>query len=127
MIGGVDTALVGPVLGGDLDVLLRAARAVWPLAIVESDDGTVVKKIGEALRLRWDAPCEFFIYENRAAYESWSAHGLTDGSANKIVTVMVEPDCISFVVGDDDGPTASIVRETVDALTKNRWFALAAA
>ncbi len=121
MIGGYDTVLPGLVLGEDLDFLLRATRAAWPQAVVESDGGTV-SKIGDALRLRWDAPCEFFIYEHRAAYESWAAHGLTDENANTIITVMVEPDCVSFVADVATGPAAAVVREALESLEKNRRF-----
>jgi hypothetical protein len=126
MIGGVDIALPGPVLAGDMDVLLRAARAEWPRAVVEDGDGTIVVQIGDALRRPWDVPCEVFIYEDREAYESWTAHGLTEQNANTIVSVMVERDCISFVVGDSIGPTASIVAQTIYAVRNNRWLALAA-
>ena len=126
MIGGVDIAFTGTVLDGDIDVLLRAARAVWPAAFVESGDGSFAAPVGKTFRVQWPVPSEAFIYESRAAYESWTGSGLTDENANKMVAFTIEADCISFVVNDEGGATAAIVRDMIESVRENRWLALAA-
>jgi hypothetical protein len=126
MIGGVDIPFTGTVLDGDVDVLLRAARAAWPHAFVESGDGTFAEPIGRAVRVRWSAPAEMFVYESPEAYASWTASGLTEENADKMVAVTLEADCISFVVNDEGGTTGAIVRDMVESVRENRWLALAA-
>lgn len=123
MIGGVDFPLSGPVVADDMDVLLRGARAEWPEAVVEDGAGNFVVVIDAALRMRWSIPSEAFIYENRAAYESWTACGLTHQNAHQMVSVSLESDCISFVVSDLAAPSASIVAGMVEGVEKNRWLA----
>ncbi len=94
--------------------------------MVESSDGTVLLPVGTALRQRWPVPSEVFIYKTRAAYESWTALGLTDENADEMVAVTVEPDCTSFVVSKPDAPSGAIVDEMIEAVMSNRRFALAA-
>ncbi len=126
MIGGVDIPLSGSVLACDMDILLRGARAAWPNAVVENGVGTVVAPIDAALRIRWSIPFEAFIYEDRAAYRSWTECGLTHENAHQMVSISVESDCISFVVSDLAAPSASIVDGMVEGVERNRWLARAA-
>jgi hypothetical protein len=126
MIGGVDIAFTGTVLNGDIDVLLRAARAAWPRAFVETGDGSFAAPVGDTFRVQWPVPSEVFIYESRAAYESWTASGLTDDNARKMVALTLEADCISFVVNEEGGATAAIARDMIESVRENRWLALAA-
>lgn len=125
MIGGHDVSLLGTVHPGDADVLLRASRAAWPKSVVESGDGSIVVPVGQALRLQWPVPSEVFVYETHAAYESWTASGLTTENATHMVAITIENDCISFVVNAATGPTTSLVEEMIQALKENRWLALA--
>ena len=127
ILGGFDIELAGAVIAGnDMNVVLRSLRGAWPQAIVETSDGTSVITIATAITQRWSAPCEVFIYEHRASYESWTANGLTVENANEMIAVAVESDGMSFVVNDPNAPTVILVRELMDAVTQNRWLALAA-
>jgi hypothetical protein len=125
MIGGYDVLLPGLVLPDDMDVLLRASRAAWPSAMVESGDGQTLLTVGEALRVRWPISGEVFIYKTRGAYASWTASGLTDENANEMVAITLEQDCIAFVVSDAAAPTSTMVDEMIEAVKENRWLALA--
>jgi hypothetical protein len=71
-------------------------------------------------------PCEVFIYEHRAAYDSWTASGLTEANAHQMISVALESDGIAFVVNDAEAPTVTLVGELMDAVKNNRWLALAA-
>jgi hypothetical protein len=77
--------------------------------------------------MEWPTPSEAFIYESHAAYESWTASGLTHANADKMLAVTLEHDCISFVVNDRLGTTAAIVGDMMDSVRENRWLALALA
>ena len=112
-------------LDGDVDLILRAARAAWPCGFVETGDGSFKANVGAAFRKAWAVPSELFIYEDFAAYDSWTAHGLTDDNATKMVAVTFDADCISFVVNDKGGPTAATVAAIIDAIRENRWRWLA--
>ena len=127
MIGGIDIMFEGRVAPDDFDVILRIARAFWSSAFVESGDGTIAVGIGAALRTPWAIPCELFLYENRAAYASWTADGLTDQNADQLISVSVEEDCISFVVSGEKTPSHELAAAIIDALRRNRWLALAPA
>jgi len=120
MIGGHDVSLTGPVLRDDMEVLLRAARAAWPSAVLESGDGETQMPIGEAIRHQTAMPSEVFLYKNRGAYESWTASGLTEENAEEMVAITAETDCLSFVLNDPAASTGSIVTEMIEAVRENR-------
>lgn len=43
-----------------------------------------------------------------------------------MLAVTLDTDCISFVVNEEGGATAAIVRDMIDSVRQNRWLALAA-
>jgi len=108
MIGGTDVSLRVQPARDNFDKLIRAARAVWPNGIIESDDGNHTYQ--EALRKRWSAPCEMFIYKTAKAQKSWTKFGLTKSNANQIVTVDIKSDEISFVVNEKDSESHAVIQ-----------------
>jgi hypothetical protein len=119
MIGGYDILFGGHVQRGDVDVLLRCVRAFWPSAYVESGDGSLTSPAAEFLR-REDLPSEFYIYEDRAAFEHWSAEGLTDDNAARMISVTIDGQGISFVVNAPGGVTAQLVADVTFNIRENR-------
>lgn len=75
MIGGVDIAFTGTVLDGDMDVLLRAARAAWPRAFVETGDASFAAPVGDTFRVQWPVPTEAFVTSRTLR----TSHGLPLG------------------------------------------------
>ena len=122
MIGGVDLAFPGAVLEGDLDAILRATRASWPRAFVESSDGSFAAPVEEALRRWWPIESEIFVYDSREAYESWTASGLTDENAEKMIAITVDAEYIAFVVSSERGATAAMARELMESVRYKRWL-----
>jgi len=120
MIGGYDIQEIGHVSGEDVDLFLRSVRTQWPDGVVETADGTSTMSIREGLRIHWNPPCEFFLYESRASYEAWTRDGFTEEYSASMVSVSVEPDCIAFVVNMPDSRSHNLVVQSIDAIRRNR-------
>jgi hypothetical protein len=127
MIGGYDVFESGSTSNVDLDVLLRCVRAEWPNGVLEVADGSTTMSIREGLKRRWDAPCEFFLYESRTSYDAWTRDGFTDEHSSSMLSVTVEPDGIAFVVDAKDSRSHQLVAQATDAIRNNRRTLLKAA
>src|SRR4051812_40988117 len=115
MIGGFDQTLVGAVSSGEIAQILRLIAGAWPDFVVEPADGTEVFKGGDDRTRLWTVPCELFVYDSRAAYESWTTDGLTDDNAARMISINAEADAISFVVDAPGSETGRHVSMLIEA------------
>ena len=120
MIGGFDRILGGETSEYEIDRILRLVGVFWPRCVVESGEGSRVAEGSDAAARGWSIPCEIFIYESRDAFASWTAHGLTDDNAAKMVAITVEPDAMSFVVNAEESETARLVSVVIEAVRELR-------
>jgi hypothetical protein len=106
-ISGVDVELLGNPSRDDIDLLIRAARAVWPKCIIEED--RKVYTCRQAIHRHWPIPCEMFIYKTMDTLKSWTESGLTELNANELLSVQVQKDGMFFVVNSKGSAPFSII------------------
>lgn len=116
-IGGVDLVLPGAPTHRDFKTLLRALQERWPDAIVEAD---VILPVENAIEHDWGLQEDLFLFENQAAYASWTAHGMTNDNEDQLIAVTFHRDVIIFVVSDADTPSYEVVQELMAAVRRTR-------
>ena len=120
MIGGIDLYLKGRTHYNDADLIVRFIRWYWKKAIIDVPgvyNPTPIWNPGLFPVKKGD---EFFIYANLDAYESWTEHGRTTKNANDLIFIIVESDCISFVVDNSISGTFFLVKELRKSIRRNR-------
>jgi hypothetical protein len=120
MIGGFDIELLGRTSAEDIDLALRALRAVWPVGVVENGDGDLVMPLKGAAGRTWRIPCELFVYADHTSYASWTELGLTDENAAEMIAITVTPDGIFFVVNEPRSASHLLATHLIDAIRNHR-------
>src|SRR4051794_17965669 len=116
MIGGFDRTLVGRSSRDDIGLMFRLISERWPDFVVELADGSAVLDGRDDALRTLSVPSEFFVYESKGSYDSWTARGLTQENAERMISVTVERDAISFVVNAADSETARQVSVLIRAI-----------
>jgi hypothetical protein len=119
MIGGRDFVLPGPAGQEEFSLLRDSLLAWWPDAFFEDANSEFVASLAEA---RERLP-EFFVYRNRDAYESWTAHGANAQNASDMIHVILRDQDITLVADYGDEPRTSKICEEIDeAIRSFRMF-----
>jgi hypothetical protein len=103
----------------DADLVLWTMRNEWPNGLVQAGDSTEALPF-PSIRFPIKGPVELIIYRDAAAFESWRLDGATPENQNTMMHLLVGPDSLTIVVDREDSPLASLAREMIELLTRDR-------
>lgn len=115
MIGGRDFVLPGPGGQQEFGLLRNSLLAWWPDAILEDANSELIASLRE---VRKELP-EFFVYRNRDAYESWTAHGANAQNASDMIHVILRPQDITLVTDYGDELRATKICQEIDEAVRS--------
>jgi hypothetical protein len=92
---------------------------------VQAVDSLEALTFGE-LRFPIVAPAEFMVYRDEAALAAWQAHGATPENQATMMHVIIASDSATIVVDDDGSDLATIARELLESVPRNRIILQAA-
>ncbi len=118
MIGGTDLIASGTT-PQDADLILWTMRTQWPDGLVQAGDSTEALPF-RSIRFPIKGPIEFMIYRDAAAFDSWRVNGATPQNQEAMMHLLVGPASITIVVDREDSPLASLAREMLESLAKDR-------
>ncbi|HBQ18559.1 MAG: hypothetical protein RLO52_07940 [Sandaracinaceae bacterium] len=109
MIGGHDVVMEGPTEPGELRLILRGLRSVWPDGVVEDVETGEQRPLADPAGWQLGST-EVLVYRDRPSLESWEARGQTEDNAEAMVHVIFLPKSITWIV-DDEGQLVEMVEE----------------
>ena len=118
MIGGTDLVINGTV-PQDADLILWTMRNEWPNGLVQAGESLEALPF-RRIRFPIKGPVELIIYRDAVAFDSWRMNGATLENQGAMIHLLVGPDSITIVVDREDPPLASLAREMLESLTRNR-------
>lgn len=125
MIGGEDIILFGQTMPQDADLILRVMRSHWPDARVQAVDSAEALPFSK-IHFPIAGPAEFIVYRDGESFEQWRVHGATLENRDTMVHIIVAHDSATIVVDNEESALASLAREMLESLPRNR-ITLAAA
>jgi hypothetical protein len=125
MIGGADIVLFAPTMPQDADLILRSLRTEWPNARVQAVDSAEAVPFRQ-VHFPIVGPAEFIVYRDKESFDSWQLLGATAENQSTMIHVIIAPESATIVVDRPDSPLASLAREMLESLSRNR-ITLAAA
>lgn len=102
-----------------IDLFLRHVQVKWPDAVFETEvhpnEDERLQPLQVAIKNGCKIPEELFVYQNRAAAESWDKLGCTNENNEQLILAGIEDEAIHFTVGSPDGPTGKLIDEVIAA------------
>ena len=119
MIGGTDIVLLGPTMPQDADLILRTVRMEWPHALIQAVDSSEAIPFRD-VRFPVTGPVELIIYRDAASLEAWRSRGATPENQDAMMHLIITAECATIVVDREDSALASLAREMLESLSRNR-------
>jgi len=114
-IGGSDTVIDGAPALGEGRFIVTWLKSKWPALLVEDVDADAP--------VAHDAPsvgqmAEFFVYESRKAFETWTASGRTDQNDDSMIHVLLGDTSTTLV----HSRASTLAKSLRDAIVAWRTF-----
>lgn len=119
MIGGADIVLFGQTMPQDADLILRSIRTEWPSAMVQEADSSAAVPFSQ-IRFPIVGPHEFIVYRDIDSFQSWQASGATPDNQDAMLHIIITRESITIVADRSDSALASLAREILASVSRNR-------
>lgn len=91
-IGGIDHVLFAPAGISVADTILQVCRDLWADCIFQDADEAIGHEIDEPwVWTHGTGSNEFFVYADRAAFESWNENGAVQQNSNTMLHFIIRP------------------------------------